>query len=45
MPPTPNLKIDTSSEQYVQQELKGRRMGRALTKLGKVTREQVHQAL
>ena len=40
-----NLKIDTSSEQYVQQELKGRRMGRALTKLGKVTREQVHQGL
>ncbi|MCE9618982.1 MAG: Flp pilus assembly complex ATPase component TadA [Planctomycetes bacterium] len=26
-------------------ELKGRRLGRALTKLGKVTREQVHQAL
>lgn len=26
-------------------ELKGRRMGRVLTKLGKVTRDQVHQAL
>ncbi len=26
-------------------ELKGRRFGRVLTKLGKVTREQVHEAL
>jgi hypothetical protein len=26
-------------------ELKGRKLGRVLTKLGKVTREQVHEAL
>ena len=26
-------------------ELKGRRLGRVLTKMGKVTREQVHEAL
>ena len=26
-------------------ELKGRKLGRALTKMGKVTREQVHEAL
>jgi type IV pilus assembly protein PilB len=39
------MKIDTSNERYVQAELKGRRLGRALTKLGKVTREQVHKAL
>ena len=26
-------------------EMKGRRLGRILTKLGKVTREQVHEAL
>jgi type IV pilus assembly protein PilB len=31
-------KIDVS-------ELKGRRIGRALTKMGRVSREQVHQAL
>ena len=37
--------IDPSNEAYVQKELKGRRLGRALTKLGKVTREQVHQGL
>ena len=45
MPPTTTTKPDPSDERFVQAELKGRRMGRALTKLGKVTREQVHQAL
>ena len=29
----------------IAQELKGRKLGRVLTKLGKVTREQVHEAL
>ena len=45
MPPTTTVKPDPSDERFVQAELKGRRLGRALTKLGKVTREQVHQAL
>ncbi|MFO0856922.1 MAG: ATPase, T2SS/T4P/T4SS family [Phycisphaerales bacterium] len=39
MPPTPNTPaIDPA-------ELKGRKLGRVLTKMGKVTREQVHEAL
>ncbi len=41
---TQAYKFDPVSDSFVQ-ELKGRRFGRALTKLGKVTREQVHQAL
>jgi type IV pilus assembly protein PilB len=45
MPPTPTTQIDVSSEAYVQAELKGRPFGRVLTKLGKVTRDQVHLAL
>jgi type IV pilus assembly protein PilB len=45
MPPTPTSQIDVSSESYVQTELKGRPFGRVLTKLGKVTREQVHAGL
>ncbi|NBX26215.1 MAG: pilus assembly protein PilB [Planctomycetes bacterium] len=45
MPPTPTTQIDVSSEAYVQAELKGRPFGRVLTKLGKVTRDQVHAAL
>ena len=45
MPPTTTVKPDPSDERFVQAELKGRRLGRALTKLGKVTREQVHLAL
>ena len=36
--------FDPASERFAN-ELKGRRFGRALTKLGKVTREQVHQGL
>ncbi|MBM4112527.1 MAG: pilus assembly protein PilB [Phycisphaerae bacterium] len=36
MPPTPGVDIA---------ELKGRRIGRVLTKLGKLTRDQVHKAL
>ena len=34
----PNAKVNVA-------ELKGRRLGRVLTKMGKVTREQVHEAL
>ena len=34
----PNIQVDPA-------ELKGRKLGRILTKLGKVTREQVHEAL
>jgi type IV pilus assembly protein PilB len=46
MPPTPQpLKPDPSNAKYVEAELKGRRFGRALAKLGKATREQVHEAL
>jgi type IV pilus assembly protein PilB len=46
MPPTPpSLKPDPSNPKYVEAELKGRRFGRALAKLGKATREQVHEAL
>jgi len=46
MPPTPPpLKPDPSNPKYVEAELKGRRFGRALAKLGKATREQVHEAL
>jgi type IV pilus assembly protein PilB len=46
MPPTPAfLKPDPSNPKYVEAELKGRRFGRALAKLGKATREQVHLAL
>ncbi len=44
MPEIQNLNFDPSSERFAL-ELKGRRFGRALTKLGKVTREQVHQGL
>ncbi|MFM7806335.1 MAG: hypothetical protein ACKPEA_00215, partial [Planctomycetota bacterium] len=45
MPPVPSIKPDPSNDKFVQAEMKGRRFGRALTKLGKVTREQVHAAL
>jgi len=47
MPPIPTTptKPDVSNAAFVEKELKGRRFGRALTKLGKVSREQVHQAL
>jgi type IV pilus assembly protein PilB len=46
MPPTPPpLKPDPSNAKFVETELKGRRFGRALAKLGKATREQVHVAL
>jgi type IV pilus assembly protein PilB len=46
MPPTPSpFKPDPSNAKFVESELKGRRFGRALAKLGKATREQVHQAL
>ena len=45
MPPTPAIQIDVTNEAYMQAELKQRPFGRALTKLGKVTREQVHEAL
>jgi len=45
MPPTPTIQPDPADERFVSAELKGRRIGRALTKLGKVTREQVHEAL
>ncbi len=48
MPPpiqTTPIKPDLADEAYVLKEMKGRRFGRALTKLGKVTREQVHEAL
>ncbi len=38
------LNFDPTTDRFIQ-ELKGRRFGRALTKLGKVTREQVHQGL
>ncbi|MSR34624.1 MAG: pilus assembly protein PilB [Phycisphaerales bacterium] len=38
------INFDPSSDHFAQ-ALKGRRFGRALTKLGKVTREQVHQGL
>jgi type IV pilus assembly protein PilB len=46
MPPTPAfLKPDPSNPKYVEAELKGRRFGRALAKLGKANRDQVHVAL
>ena len=38
MPPSSNPQIDAA-------EMKGRKIGRVLTKMGKVTREQVHEAL
>ena len=38
------LNFDPTTDRFIQ-ELKGRRFGRALTKLGKVPREQVHQGL
>ena len=41
---TQTLNFDPTTDRFIQ-ELKGRRFGRALTKLGKVTREQVHQGL
>ena len=44
MAETQTLNFDPTTDRFVQ-ELKGRRFGRALTKLGKVTREQVHQGL
>jgi type IV pilus assembly protein PilB len=47
--PTPSGGSSTSKAQETPsispEELKGRRFGRVLTKLGKVTREQVHEAL
>ena len=44
MAETQTLHFDPTTDRFIQ-ELKGRRFGRALTKLGKVTREQVHQGL
>ena len=44
MAETQTLNFDPTTDRFIQ-ELKGRRFGRALTKLGKVTREQVHQGL
>jgi len=45
MPPEKSTQPDPANDKFVQSQLKGRRFGRALTKLGKVTREQVHEAL
>ncbi len=39
------ITAETGGSTLDPRELKGRRIGRALTKLGKVTREQVHEAL
>ena len=44
MAETQTLNFDPTTDRFIQ-ELKGRRFGRALTKLGKVTLEQVHQGL